>query len=57
MGRGDKIETNHDGSVELYFSPKEPKGKESNWFQTNPGEGFFIMFRFCGPEREFYDKS
>jgi hypothetical protein len=43
--------------VELYSSPKEPKGKESNWFQTSPGEGFFVMFRFCGPEREFYDKS
>ncbi len=37
--------------------PRNPKGKESNWSQTNPGEGFLVMFRFYGTEREFYDKN
>ena len=57
VGRRDRIKTNDDGSMDLYFGPKEPKGQESNWFQTNPGEGFFVMFRFYAAEREFYDKS
>jgi hypothetical protein len=26
--------TNDDGSIDLYFGPKAPKGKEANWIQT-----------------------
>jgi len=28
---------NPDGSVDVYFGPKAPKGKENNWGQTIPG--------------------
>lgn len=54
VGRGDKTKTNDNGSVDLHFSPK---GKASNWFQTNPREGFFVTFRLHGAEREFYNES
>jgi hypothetical protein len=30
----DKMITNDDGSIDLYFGPKAPKGKEANWIQT-----------------------
>lgn len=52
-----KLETNPDGSVDLYFGPTAPKGLESNWVKTLPGEGFFLYFRFYGPKKEFFDLS
>jgi len=32
---------NRDGSVDLYFGPEAPKGKENNWIPTVPGQGWF----------------
>ncbi len=32
---------NPDTSVDVYFGPKPPQGKESNWLQTIPGKGWF----------------
>ena len=29
------LQTNADGSVDIYFGPKAPAGKESNWVPTN----------------------
>jgi hypothetical protein len=49
------LKTNDDGSVDLYFGGKAPKGKESNWLPT--GEPFFVMFRYYGPQPAFWDKS
>lgn len=51
------ITKNSDGSVDVYFGPKAPKGKETNWVQTNPGKGWFAYFRFYGPTEAFFDKS
>lgn len=48
---------NLDGSVDIYFGPKAPKGKESNWVPTNPKNGFEVLFRFYGPEKELFDKK
>jgi hypothetical protein len=31
---------NADGSVDVWFGPKAPKGKEPNWVQTVPGTGW-----------------
>ena len=45
------------GSTDLYFGPKAPAGKESNWVQTVPGKGWFAYFRFYGPTEAFFDKS
>ena len=30
---------NSDGSVDIYFGPKAPAGKEKNWVQTLQGKG------------------
>jgi hypothetical protein len=31
------LQANADGSVDVYFGPKAPTGKENNWVQTVPG--------------------
>ncbi len=57
-GSPDKLAVNEDGSVDLYFGPRRPEASpESNWVQTNPDQGWFVLFRFFGPERGYYDKS
>jgi len=48
---------NSDGSIDVYFGPKAPNGKESNWVQTVPGKGWFAYFRFYGPTEPFFDKT
>jgi hypothetical protein len=50
------LQTNEDGSVDLYFGPTAPQGKENNWVQTNPGESWFMYMRFYGPLKP-YDKQ
>ena len=53
----DKLQINDDGSIDLYFSPKAPKGKESNWIETLPGKGFFAWFRAYHPTEGLFDGS
>jgi hypothetical protein len=53
----DKLVQNADGSVDLYFSPKAPKGKESNWVQTVPGKGWYPILRLYGPLQAWFDKT
>jgi hypothetical protein len=48
---------NADGSIDIYFGPKAPKGKEKNWVKTLPDRGWFPIFRFYGPLQPFFDKS
>lgn len=48
---------NGDGSIDVYFGPKAPVGKEKNWVQTVPNRGWFTIFRFYGPLQPFFDKS
>jgi len=52
-----KVKANADGSYDIYFGPKAPKGMESNWIQTVPGKGWNTIFRLYGPLESFYDKS
>lgn len=51
------IETNTDGSVDVYFGPTPPEGKEANFVPTADGKRFFVLFRFYGPEPAVFDKS
>jgi hypothetical protein len=51
------LQKNADGSVDIYFGPKAPAGKESNWVPTNPDGGFEVLFRFYGPEKPLFDKT
>jgi len=55
--RKEDLVKNTDGSVDVYFGPEAPKGKEANWVQTVPGKGWFTYFRFYGPTEPFFDKS
>lgn len=46
-----------DGSVDVYFGPTAPVGKESNWIYTAPGKQWFTFFRFYGPEKAVFEKT
>jgi hypothetical protein len=50
------LQVNEDGSVDLYFGPDAPEGKETNWTPTDPNGKFEILFRFYGPEPSLFDK-
>ena len=51
------MKTNADGSVDIYFAPKAPVGKESNWIQTMPGKGWFTFLRLYGALEPWFDKT
>jgi hypothetical protein len=46
----EKPQPNPDGSIDLYFGPTAPSGKENQWVKTIPGKGWFVYFRIYGPE-------
>ena len=50
------IQQNADGSLDFFFGPRAPAGKDSNWVPTN-GRDFEILFRLYGPEKAFFDKT
>ncbi len=51
------VETNPDGTTDVYFGPQAPTGKEGNWIQTVPGKGFFTILRCYSPLKPFFDKT
>ncbi len=51
------IKTNDDGSVDIYFGPAAPAGKESNWVPTNAKGQFEVLFRLYGPEKPLFEKT
>jgi hypothetical protein len=51
------LQRNADGSVDIYFGPTAPAGKESNWVPTSADGGFEVLFRFYGPEKPLFDKT
>jgi hypothetical protein len=51
------IVMNADKSVDVYFGPKAPAGKENNWLQTIPGKGYGMLFRLYSPLKPWYDKT
>ncbi|WP_299157909.1 DUF1254 domain-containing protein [uncultured Eudoraea sp.] len=53
----DPIVYNEDGSVDLYFGPTAPEGKEANWIQTVPGKAWFVLFRTYGPLEPWFNKT
>lgn len=53
----DKPVINEDGSVDLYFGPEAPAGKEKNWVKTIPGEGWTTLIRFYGPLESYFDQT
>jgi len=53
----DTVELNDDGSVDLYFGPTPPPGKERNWLQTVPEKGWFCLLRLYSPTDDWFDKT
>jgi hypothetical protein len=53
----DKLKTNADGSIDLYFGPagSTPANLEANWIETVPGKGFYPMMRFYSPKAGLFD--
>lgn len=52
-----ELQKNADGSVDVWFGPKAPPGKDSNWIPTSASGGFEVVFRFYGPEKPLFDKT
>jgi len=51
------MQRNADGSVDIYFGPKAPAGKEANWIFTATGKAFFPAMRFYDPDKPLFDKT
>jgi len=51
------LQKNADGSTDVFFGPKAPVGKDSNWVPTSAGGKFEVLFRLYGPEKPLFDKT
>jgi hypothetical protein len=51
------LRKNPDGSFDIYFGPKPPKGFENNWLETVPGKGWFVGLRMYGPLEPWIEKT
>ena len=51
------LQQNDDGSVDVYFGPKAPVGRESNWVPTSMSGAFEVLFRLYGPGKPLFDKT
>ena len=51
------VQKNADGSVDVYFGPQSPAGKESNWVPTDAKGQFEVLFRMYGPEKALFEKT
>jgi hypothetical protein len=48
---------NADGSIDVWFGPKAPEGKEPNWVQTVPGIVWNVVLRLYGALEPWFDQS
>jgi len=44
-----KLLINRDGSVDVWFGPTAPAGKEGNWIKTIPGKEWNMILRIYEP--------
>ena len=51
------LKKNKDGSYDIYFGPKPPKGLENNWLETIPGKGWFVILRIYEPREPWIEKT
>jgi hypothetical protein len=47
---------NQDGSLDVWFGPTSPEGKENNWIQTIPGKGWYTVLRIYNPLEAWFEK-
>ena len=55
--RNQDMLVNDDGSVDLYFGPKAPEGKKTNWIKTIPSKGWFGILRLYGPLDPWFNQT
>ena len=48
---------NPDTSVDVWFGPEAPEGREANWIQTIPGKGWWACLRLYGVLESWFDKT
>lgn len=54
----DKVSTNSDGSIDLWFGPDKPaEAPAENWIQTISNRAFLVAVRLYGSGTEFYDQT
>jgi hypothetical protein len=51
------VRKNDDRSLDVYFGPGAPEGKESNWVPTDAKGPFEVLFRLYGPQKPLFDKT
>ena len=56
-GQRKGLQKNADGSIDVYFGPQAPVGKQSNWVQTEPDKGWNMILRLYGPLQPWFDKT
>ena len=52
-----ELARNADGSVDIFFGPVAPEGRETNWVPTDPLRDFEVMFRLYAPTQALFDKT
>ncbi|WP_152650513.1 DUF1254 domain-containing protein [Demequina aurantiaca] len=53
----DPLQANGDGSIDILFGPDEPTELSTNWIQTVPGKGWFVVLRLYGPLDGWFDQT
>jgi len=48
---------NMDGSVDVWFGPEAPAGKENNWIKTVPGKSWNMILRLYYPLESWFNRS
>ena len=51
------VAADEDCSVDVYFGPASPAGRESNWIQTVPDKSWFLLLRLYGPLQAWFDRT
>ncbi|MFC7053326.1 DUF1214 domain-containing protein [Hansschlegelia quercus] len=52
-----EMQKNPDGSIDVFFGPAAPEGKDSNWVPTDPARKFELMFRLYAPTKALFEKT
>lgn len=47
---------NQDGSFTIFVGPEKPEGNV-NWIKSVPNRGWFALFRFYGPKKEYFERQ
>jgi hypothetical protein len=52
----DAVRAEDGGDTVVHFGPTAPPGRETNWIQTVPGKGWFVVLRLYGPLESWFDQ-